>query len=209
MAAFVSDSFTDTNDTELTLHTGEVGASWIRHTNAGLSDFRFTAANRVRPNASLIYASEYYANTSPPSADYYVEAVLRCVSNPGSGYVGVIGRGQTATDNRYAALYNQASGQWELYNTWASMLGSYTQSLTPGNDYTLRLDMVGTTIRVLIDGVERVNVTNSAQTSGKAGLIGDGVWTNSTGIHVDSFTADVSGGGGGGGATRNRVMFFF
>lgn len=198
MPVFVSDSFTDTSLTALASHTGETGATWAKHPNFTGSLF-ISENNRVRGVDGDV-ASVYYASGTPDSADYYVETQLYCASSVG-GYPGVVGRMNTSTSNFYMAIYRAGAFElWKYTNGSLSQLGTgYTQTLTAGNTYALRLDMVGTTIRVLIDGVERINQTDSTHTSaGKAGLVrsmSGGSASSTTGWHDASFEAATAGSG--------------
>ncbi len=185
---FLTDTFTGSAGTALSAHVGEIGANvWALQAGGGV-DAVLTDANRVRPNGAA--ASEFHCSGNPPGAvaDYYVEAVVYCASVGAGGYVGVRGR---ATDgafaNAYLAIY--LSPRWELWASGASV-ANFSQTLVAGTSYTVRLDMVGTTIRVLIDGVQRISVTNSAFTAkGKCGMVLTGAYTNTTGLHLDSISA--------------------
>jgi len=186
----VSDSFTDTSGTALASHTGETGATWAKHPNFASSDIQISDANRAVVKVAGASGSFYYAS----GADFvngYVEAVIRVVSLPGSGYAGVTGRMSTSASSFYWAIYNIGAG-WQL---WKAVAGTGTQlgstsaaTLTVGNDYTLRLTMNGSTISLSVGGSTLISVTDTDVASGRAGLVGYGAWTNSTGLHHDSLT---------------------
>jgi lysophospholipase L1-like esterase len=182
---FLNDTFTDAADTPLASHTGETNAAWT----VKLGDARISNANRLRGQTNTTHS--YYCSGRPASADYYVEAVLYVASSTSGFRCGVLGRYYPPTNSGYSAQYENWGGaaRWELASNGV-VIGSYAQALTIGQSYTLRLDMVGSTIRVLIDGVERISVTNTEQTLRyRAGITMFGVMTNTTGIHIDSITA--------------------
>ena len=114
-----------------------------------------------------------------------------------------MGRLDPASSNGtfYAAVYDRSTLSWTLYsivNSSKVSLGQSPQTLTPGWTYRLALDMTGmtgSTIRLLVDGVQQVSVTNTAITAaGRSGVaMGFGATssttaTDTTGMHLDNFT---------------------
>lgn len=193
MPTVVTDTFTDTAGTVLDAHVGETGATWAEHPINASADMRVTDANRITSFAAGAAGSFYYASGSL-AANGYVEAVVRAVSLPGAGYIGVTGRMATGTSDFYWAIYNLGAGGWQLWKSVSgtgTQLGStYSQTLSAGNDYTLRLRMVGTSIALYVDGVSRIAVTDGDVTAaGKAGAVGYGAWDSATGLHLASLTA--------------------
>ncbi len=134
----------------------------------------------------------------PASADYTVEADVYVASNLANDHIGVVGRMSTTAgvETYYLARYEQPGQAWALYRrtngSW-NWLGSSGQTLTPGTTYRLALDMTGTSIRVLVDGVERVAVTDGNITAAGRGGVAFGLGgaattiTNTTGMHLDNF----------------------
>ena len=88
----------------------------------------------------------------------------------------------------YAAGYDQSTLSWTLasvVNGSKVSLGSSVQTLTAGTTYRLALDMTGmtgSTIRLLVDGVQQVSVTNTAITAaGRSGVaMGFGATSSTT-----------------------------
>lgn len=200
MATFTSDSFTEGgSDVDLSAHTGEIGATWTEHASFTTGAITVDAAND-RIYQSSAAASCYHSSGTPASADYYVEAELIHLS-AADALIGVVGRVDTAANTMYIARYNEANTRWELRKFVAGVtsgLGTFTQSLSIGVTYTLRLDQVGSTIRLLVDGVERISVTDSAiSAAGVAGVRAGGASTSTTRQHLLSFLGvDTSGAGG-------------
>lgn len=191
---FVRDVFTDTDNVLLQSHTGSQGATWTRHPSYA-GDAQISNANRL--HASSGTTALYYASGSPLTADYNVAGFLRKRSAT-SGAAGIVGRASTSVDTHYLARYDDNVDEWRLYKYVTgtpTQLGSgFAQALTTDQDYWVRLEMRGTSIKVYVDGVERVAVTDSSITAaGKAGVRFDGgAGTDTTGIHLDDFQADSS-----------------
>jgi hypothetical protein len=195
-ATVASDTFTDTTGVLLTSHTSG-GVTWTRHSssNAG-TDGIITSEDRVRRDAANHVM--YYASGVPATADYSVEADVHVKSILSSDAIGVVGRLSTSADTYYLARYSTsgATDQWELSKTVAgtiTSLGTYAQTLTVGTSYNLKLDMQGSTIRLLVNDVQRVSVTDtSISTTGRGGVrIGfsgaTSVPADGTGLHIDNF----------------------
>lgn len=198
MSQFVYDTFTDTDGVLPTSHTGETGATWTKHASGGGGAAVISNANRVRGTSST--RSLYYASGTPASADYDVTAVLYAVSTTDT-YPGPCGRIDTAAETMYYVTWDHTRGLWELSKRVAgalTSLGTYADTFTVGTSKTCMLRMVGSTISVLIDGVSRISVTDTAiSAAGKAGFRqGNAASTNSTGVHIDSISADDPASGG-------------
>jgi lysophospholipase L1-like esterase len=133
----------------------------------------------------------------PANADYSVTAVIRSWSSPG-GLWGPIGRCEHQGNYFYAAWYSGYQTGWVLYKrvsgTLTQLGSTVTATLTNGNDYTVTLDLAGTTIRLLVGGVAQITATDSAIIeAGTAGLaIEEGAAGVTTGKHLDSIRAEQS-----------------
>jgi lysophospholipase L1-like esterase len=199
MAQFATDTFTDTADTALASHAGETGATWTRSTMNATGDLRITAGGRVRPNTTTGGGSFYTASGTPGGTNYGVQAGVYVAGTHNNGYAGVVLRNQggSGAEKNYWAIYNGFSGAWELWETpsgavSAAQIGSgVSATLTAGQTYTLRLAVVGSLLKVYVDGVEIISTSDATVTgTGTAGIVGYGTWTDSTGLHLDNFRAD-------------------
>lgn len=190
MALFLSDSFTDVSGTLLESHTGETGATWTKAAGSAAGSSLISDANRARSLAGASGAHFYTASGTPANAEYDVEAVLRPVTLAGN--LGVVGRFADIS-NTYLGRYNVLTTAWELLITsggTSTSLGSFSQTLTAGTDYTLKLEIRNATKKLFVDGVERISSTNNAVTgAGLAGIRFFGNTTNTTGLHFDSISA--------------------
>lgn len=186
------DSFAGTAGTLLTSHTADSAATWTKH--ASLADnLVLTDANRLRESGSG--GGLAYASAAPATADYQVEADLYVTSRVAGDAAGVVGRLDTANANGTYYLARYRDSQWQLVkrvNGVETTLGTSDERLLAGASYRLRLDLQGSTIRVLVDGTQRISATDaSIVAAGRAGVrIGDAGSTatqsNAAGLHVDN-----------------------
>jgi lysophospholipase L1-like esterase len=186
---FVSDNMTDTAGTGITSHTGQIGATWtyIGGFGSGTS-FEITNANRVESTTAGGSANFAYASGAPLTPNYSVEADIYYASNAG-GYAGIMAR-SSSSGAGYWAIYNQGDTAWELWNTSGTKIGSYSQTLSAGTTYHIKLLVLGESIRLQVAGVTQIIARDTATTAaGSAGLAGYGSYTNSTGIQVTNLVA--------------------
>ena len=193
-AATSSDSFTGTAGVALQDRDGETGATWTRHPSA-TADAVLTAAGRLRKEDTSSLAI-YLASGTPLTASYRVEGTVVAQSVVSGDRACVVGRLDPTVATGYAACYEQATGAWTLISVVSSTvttLGSFTQAFPAGSSRRVGLDMAGTTIRVLVDGVVAISVTNSAITAaGRGGLMlgpttGTSTQTDATGLQLNDF----------------------
>lgn len=193
MAQFASGSFTGSNGTELSAHD----AAWTRHTSyAGNAQL---VANRLRQTS--VTTSAYWHSSTPASADYSVSAdIFAKETNGGMCFTGVIGRVDTAANTFYMARYaGDLTDGWQLYKAVAGVftqLGSTaTQSLTDETAYNVKLEMIGSAIKLYKEGSgsATISATDAYITAaGKSGLrIGaSGTVDDNSGVQLDNFSAD-------------------
>lgn len=200
MAAFLADNFTAADDTLLTAHNPDTGgaASWVvaggGYSSPVVHGNRLTAADAL--GASFVATN----TTAPGTADYSVQAVFRCVSDAGDAGIGARldadGNGYwIKRSGNYWMLMSRVGGGDSWYG------GSGSVPATPGTDYTVKLEVEGTTQRLYVDTVLIDTRTNADH----AGPGRAGVWCNGsdgvTGWHLDTLTTDTIGAGGSAPAT--------
>ena len=182
MADITLDTFTGSNGTSLTAHTGEHGAAWSNHpsyTGAAV----LTGNGTVRANQTGF--SEFYASGVPADANYSVEGVLDIQSAIGSQFVAICARLSTSSHAAYF-LYN-FNGDWALQNA-SGNIATWTAAAADGD--RLRVSCNGSAIQGWINNVLRLSGTDSTITAaGRAGLFFSGNATNSTGMHLNSVYA--------------------
>ncbi|HEX8628321.1 MAG TPA: LamG domain-containing protein, partial [Catenuloplanes sp.] len=191
------DTFTGTAGVSVTSRTGEVGATW----NQWQGTVAAVLSNEGRLRRDATTGSSHLSSAVPPTADYQVSADVHVKSLLTDDYAGVMGRLDTASNvtngTRYLARYNVNSTRWEL-NRDASVnatLGTSVATLVAGQTYRLTLDMVGTRIRLLVNGVELIAATDAAPITGigRAGIrlaqnsASVAVPSNTAGLHLDNY----------------------
>jgi hypothetical protein len=165
MAAFVTDSFTDTNGTGLNAHTGELGASWIKHASATSTGHPAIQSNRLQTTEAA-KNENYYSSGVPASADYSVS--LEFTFNGGTAEIaGPAARMSTSVNSGYFFINYQNFTDLRLYkyvNGTLTQLGTAVNfSAAIGITYRLTIDVAGTTI------------------AGRMQRLSDSLWINSAG----------------------------
>jgi hypothetical protein len=151
-----------------------------------------------------------YPSGSPGSADYQVQGDYWFSGTKALG-LSLVGRLDTAADTFYWARHNPSTNNWELIKRVAAAnttLGTFNDTgFTTGVTRAIKLEMIGTAIKVYVDGTQRISVTDSAiSAAGKGGVLAQG--DSSAGrIRLDNFLASdltVPGAGTIGTATIDR-----
>ena len=198
MAQFASASFTGTAGTELSA----ADANWTKAPSSSAQNIILSDAGRGRLDAANASAAIYYHSGTPANADYSVSATLFAKETSGGRtYIGVTGRQSTSVNTHYLAWYGGGSADaWQLYKVVAgtvTQLGSSSgQVLSDETGYAVKLEMIGTAIKLYKEGssTPTISVTDSAITAaGKAGIRGaqtDGSFGDTLGLHIDDFSAD-------------------
>lgn len=160
---FVYDTFTGAA-AELSTHTGEVGATWVKHSFGG-TDVSIDGAGSLLGNAGGTSVA-YYASGTPSSADYAVTAVLNRVGTPGADLIAIAGRINTAASTWY--MLSVAGNDFQLFKVIAgtpTTIGPQVQATgwAPGDTVRMTLGMTGTAI------------------TGRLQRISDNLWLNPTG----------------------------
>jgi hypothetical protein len=200
------DTFINTSGVSVYLedHTGDVAgdgswttAAWTKHSSVYMRDTFNSVARRTNAGHAV-----YYIGVSLP-ADYAVEAKLNFPSNGVSlDRVGVLGR-MTGDAFYWAGLSRDNSGgagvwTWSIqevnYSTgsWAQLGSSVAQTAPgPADNFVTRLEMVGSSLQLYVNGVPTIAATDSTLTGGSAGIsdgvTGAGSKTDATGGTFDDF----------------------
>lgn len=190
---FVNDTFTGASGTLLSAHTGETGAMWTKHSSYPGNSY-ISSANRMSGGGDSLY----YASGVPATADYDVQADLVSMQQAAST-TGVAGRVSTTGDSSYRVIFSVPSGKYHLQVVNAGVVTQLQEigpwqwggNFTDGSTHTIKLQMRGSSIKVFIDGVERMSATDSTVTAaGRVGIYTRSYsMTDTWGIHIDNFTA--------------------
>lgn len=184
MSDFLVDTFTDPDGYSLgpvtTEHTGETGASW----DSG--GFFVIQSNRVWSAVGGVS----FASGTPASTEYDVIFLLYVASKTGD--VGVHAR-MTVPNNEtyYLARHTFASDTWDLVKANAASyttLGTFVQSLTVGQTYTVKLEIREASKKLYVDGVEIISSADNAVTSAGHVALRASAVSSSTGGHFASIT---------------------
>lgn len=195
----VQDSFTGSNGTAIASHTGEIGATWGEGYLGGAG---VLFNNRLRGNTGGGFSHFAVSGVVPVTPNYDVEADVFMASIGTTFEAGVAGRASNASDTSYyRATYSLLGGnaRWELYvfsNGTPFLLGFANQTLSANTSYHLKLSMVNSTIRVIVDGVTAITVTDTTVSAGAystAYFYDSGTPSDNTGVHLDNFTVTSTG----------------
>ena len=172
---FFEDFFTESSNTTLASHTPDKGTSWTRIINNS-SDLAITAStdtvDAAAATGGLGDGAFYTADVTYPSADYKVEIDMT-VGDTGddSHTLGV--RVQDAS-NAYYVMFN------EDYITLFKIVSGTVTELDDGtpptisNGDTVRLEAVGSDIKVYINDVETLSAVDTSITAAGKGGYGQG-----------------------------------
>lgn len=199
MAVFASDNFAGSAGTELSSYN----SAWVKITgNTG--NYTVTDAERIR--GTSIVAAAYYHNVAPASADYSVQALLRAMSVTAGQRNGIGVRASNSANSLYFCRLNGTSG-WELYKRTSgtnSLLGSAAQSITAGDELTIKLDVAtsgsNAVLNFYVNGSLTIGpITDSSPLSaagfGAIYALNAAAASNTTGYHLDNWQAEEAGGG--------------
>jgi len=201
VAQFASDAFTGTSGTEL--HT--YSANWTEHPSFTSGGLAISDVDRARANNGSGLVNCYYHTGAAASADYSVNADLFAKeTSGGQQYAGVLGRTSTSASTFYMARYAGAgTNGWQLFKcvagTYTQLGSTSSQALTDETSYNVKLEMVGTAIKLYKEGggTATISVTDSSITAaGQSGLwlyAVTGSTDNASGLHFDNFSADDAG----------------
>lgn len=142
----------------------------------------------------------------PPNANYWVELKYELKDLSKTQRIGPTGRGAVNTRDFYLArIYYIAFASQANLQLFKAVGGTFTQlgsnyafNVSAGGTYTVRLDMNGTTIRALLDGTQRISVTDSSHSgAGRAGIYNtaDVAGSDTQGFHIDEFTTSFAAAG--------------
>ena len=187
---FGQDDFTGNNTDPLADRVASGGGTWIEHTSYSVGDTLITDGNRARCTVS---PTCFYHSGTPASADYDVSVGVVMLSDNDSSQVTAAGRIDTAANTMYVGGYTTSGNIWFInkFNAGTvATIGTAAANLTVGQEYTAKLEMRGTALKLYVDGVETVSGTDGTITAaGKAGFRMQGASGTTTGLHMDNFLA--------------------
>lgn len=196
MSYFVHDTFTGAAG-PLSAHTGEIGASWSTAFTSGiwmtsLRDTKLSGSGDMRLNYDTRYSEDMMPSGVPPSPDYYAEVDFNVVGVNGGNldqiniYLRAVSSSVVYVIEFYPASGTVGSSYSSMYFQGADYLGPAGGAAYIGV-HTLRAEIVGTSMRAFVDGVQvGGDVTVARETT--AGRLAFGMATDvqgaSTGLQI-------------------------
>jgi hypothetical protein len=128
---------------------------------------------------------QIYLRTDLPSADYAIIVRLKMVPE---GFVGVFGRARSQTDWDFVIADLMDRHQALRMKVGEYPVTRFNMQIKPGNWYTLRLEVQGTTAKAYVDDVlvGQVQIPSEFSEPGQVGIRWRG-----NGIEVDSFAVEL------------------
>jgi hypothetical protein len=167
-----------------------LGSDWERV--LGDTDWAINASTTARPGDDFADTAMRRTETSFPN-DQFAEAKIEFESS-GSNRAGVAVRMDASGDCYFARINDTGVEVWKRVGGTNTFVTDWGSTLSAGTFYTVRLAVVGTTLKLSVNGLLRATVTDSALTSGKPGL-----WAStndSSGFpDLDDFLATAASGG--------------
>jgi hypothetical protein len=202
--AILADRFgpNETDGGDLTAHISDNEKAWAKH--PGQSGTFLIYGGRGQNGSGIYPGGQIYCSSAPAfyvsdaavEEELDVDAVfMQRGSSRSSIYLTL--RTHATDDSAYLIGYNAASSRWEVFKRVAGVntsLGHYDQALSDYERYVTTVELRGTTtttLRVLVDGVERISVSDSStpHTAGAIGAFASNVGGTTTKARIDQITA--------------------
>lgn len=174
LSTFFEDTFTDTNGVNLTAHTSDSGHGWTMGTLAQYPGY--DGDGEVQSNTAVVEAGNplAYTNATPASADYSVTITMVSGTSYGCGPAGRVDA--SAGDGYFVYWEDGGALRWTLNkfdgSTETVLDNTYTGDDPGAGNKVIKLEMIGSAIKVYFDGVERISVTDSAiSAAGVPGMV--------------------------------------
>ena len=152
---------------------GGLGSGWTAISDGAMSISSQQVVGTAGATTGEIRTAETYAS------DQYSQIEATSTQLSGGQWIAAAVRVQGGGQNAYAGLYYWNFGSPELMiflrsgGAWTQLGSTYSSGvLTAGTQ--LRLQAVGSTISFLLNGVQRLSVTNSTLTGGAPGMMAYG-----------------------------------
>ena len=187
---FVSDTFTDTDGTNIVSHTGETGSTWTLKSSG--ANPLVVRSNRVVSEDTVAGRRLWYtAFGTPATANYDVDGTIYIASVTAGLEGWLMARAEVNAETGYVAT--RRSDGWRLVKLVAgtyTSLGAWVNTPTVGATETVKLEIRENSQKLYIDGTLRISATDSVITAiGRVGVGAVGIQSASTGFHIDSVSA--------------------
>lgn len=199
MATVASDTFTDTNGTNVSAHTPDSGGSWSVVNGATSVIF----SNAARGASGTFSYMVHSAAASTDNETCTINWTLKTALATGA----IVRYNASGGHNYYFGRYNPTGNVLEFWRVIAGALTllKNTTGFTPSGtqDFTLKASGTGATVtlEILVDGVSKDTYAdthaNRITTFGKGGFTHGSAGADTTGLHINTFTFTDDAGGGG------------
>lgn len=201
MAVFASDTFTDSDSTELSAHTPDSGGSWTQSTT--WADDAVIVSNQLQLIDSATNGTSGYAHSGvPDSAEYDLtwDSIVAADGASQNINVGVLGR-YDGDATCYRCRYRPSQTRWQvtrIENGSGTLLGTYIADHA-GGTAEAKFEVRDAAKKLFVGGIERISTTDNVITAvGKAGIDFAALGGASNDRHhIDNFVADDLSAGGG------------
>ncbi len=198
MSTFASDNFAGVDGSLITAHADLLGNSWAyAPTTTGTA--ALTASNSVRANSTNV-ACIFLDSGTPTSADYSVYGTFKWVATitSNSDVYYLLGRASTSAATYYQfGAYGNTWSIWKYVNGSPSITFGSTYTQTVGTAYNLQLQLAGSTITGLVNGVQVVQLVDSSPIAGpgRAGamITSGNAPSDTVGPQLSAFSAGSAG----------------
>lgn len=188
MAVFLNDTFTGSPGTALEVYN----PAWVPLVGVAGSSAISAEGIRARATGTSVY---YRNDAQAATGDYSVSADIYALAN--AGHAGPCGRVSSGANTLYQARYLSGTGiQLLRYIAGAvSTLGTMAFTLNAGETVNLRLEMMGSSIKVYVNG--NVTAAISATDAAIPGPGYVGIRFQNVGaaqLQIDNLVGDAAGG---------------
>ena len=164
-------------------NSSNLGADWAEDSG----DWTITSNNVLNGTTGNTYRKLRWVGAAMDSANYYVEVVARSGSSgTGIGPAVRLAASSTVTYYGYVIFGGDAAYLVEITAGGETILDTGS-AITASTNYTLRLEVDGSTIRGYLNGVLDVEATDTSLASGGPGIMAYG--GNNANTYVTTWTA--------------------
>lgn len=191
MPPFATDTFTG-SVAAISARAADSGGNWTEVTGGG-QVISLDGSGRAHRSGGGSTTGRWVLDETPPSADYASEMIAQAANGSGP-YFGVGVRCTAGDDGYYGVLDQdgQAASIWKYAGGSLSVLDTDAFTVTVGVDYTMRLEVQGTSLVFKVGGVTVCTATDSSiSAAGFPGLNGFAATTSSSqGFSITSINAE-------------------
>lgn len=191
MAVIVSDSFTDTNGTELSVHDPFWQKVTIFSGTQGTVTINSNMATQITSGTTDFVSYIYNKNLEPDQIINF--DAYNPVLNTGVTMAMAMARMDVANKNGYIAGHNNTNNRSiiRINNGVQTQLGTYSPGSSPVGVVAYKFELIGSALKLYVAGVVRVSVTDSTFLgAGFSGILGRSASTSSNSLAWDNVSIE-------------------